>query len=101
MNYGMEIMDGFGRSFNTAEFSCNTFDSFLITSGTSGSKAYPELANRGRTLYAFCQRISGTAGHTANTVTTTYPGGVPTVNWFPLAVGYFGPLTQRVYVLVA
>ena len=101
MSYGVRTVDSMGRSLDTSAFSCNTYDSFLITSGTSGSKSYPELANQGYTLYAFCQRVSGSAGCTANFTTIDYPGDVPRVSWSTLATGRLGPLTQRVYVMVA
>lgn len=99
MSMGINLIDSAGKSFDVASFSSNTYDSFVITSGTTGSKSYPEL--EGYTLYAFTQRITGSAGCTCNYVTVTYPANIPTVTWSVLMTGINGTLTQRVYVMVS
>ena len=99
MAFGVLTIDSTGRSFNSSLFSTNTYDSFLITSSSSGSKAYPELA--GRTVYSFLQRLNGSAGSSANKVEVSYPAGVPTVTWSLLQSGILGDITERVYVMVS
>lgn len=99
MSSGIKIIDAGGRAFNTSLFSTNTYDSFLITSGSTGSKAYPELV--GRTIYSFLQKLDGVAGSSANKVVVSYPSGIPTITWSLLASGIFGNITERVYVMVS
>jgi len=99
MTYGLRIVDVDGRQFDFGAFSTNTYDTFNISSGTTGSKAYPELV--GRSVYAMTQRLAGTVQSWTNYVSVTYPDGVPTVNWAPLRYGPGSSITQRVYVCVS
>jgi hypothetical protein len=99
MSSGIKIIDAGGRAFDTTLFSTNTYDSFLITSSTTGSKSYPELA--GRTIYSFLQKLNGVAGSSANKIVVSYPAGIPTVTWSLLASGIYGDITERVYVMVS
>lgn len=99
MPFGIVTIDSAGKSFDSSLFSTNTYDSFLITSGSTGSKAYPELT--GRTIYSFLQRLNGSAGTSANKVEVSYPSGIPTITWSLLQSGILGNITERVYVMVS
>lgn len=91
MPHGLEIRNQFGQVWwNDSTETYMFLDSFTVNSGTSGSRNYPGYVGRTVVVTEFSQQSFGSTyadivNFTSINTSVTYPGGIPTISWSPVA----------------
>lgn len=86
MSYGFQVVTSSGKMIDSSTIPVTLLDIISVPAGGSGSRAYPQLSGLGVTLGATVQKtVNSTTSNPE--VSVSYPGGVPTVSWFPSGTG--------------
>lgn len=89
MAYGFELKDATGKvTMSTEDFGLQIVDDFTVSSGSSGSKAFPELAYHNKVFATTMSNITGVvtaisvAGHSFMEISVVVDGSnIPTISW--------------------
>lgn len=86
MSYGIKIVNSNGRVYDSSSIPAMLYEVFTIIGGSSGSKAYPELA--GYTVDCAMSKTSQDAIETTSDHSVSYDLGYPVVKWAYSRGGY-------------
>ncbi len=89
MSYGFKLLKSDGSvAMSTDNFGIQIVDDFIVSSGSSGNKTYPNLSYHNKIFGTTMSDISGAvnhisvSGHSFMSLTVTVgSGNVPTVSW--------------------
>jgi hypothetical protein len=89
MSYGFKLLKSDGTVvMSTDNFGVQIVDDFIVSSGSSGSRTYPNLSYHNKIFGTTMSNIPGTVNHTSvaghsfmSLTVTVGAGNVPTVYW--------------------
>lgn len=96
MSQGVKFVLSNGRTYDSSSVPVSFVDVITIAGGSSGSRAYPELA--GFTLDCSTLKQSSSTSENLSDHSVAYSAGYPVVSWAPSRTGRAGS-TQNLLVL--
>lgn len=95
MSYGIKCVTANGKVYDTSSIPAMLYEVLSISGGSSGSKAYPELA--GFHIDCATYKYSQDAIESLSDHKITYDAGYPVLSWTPTRKGY-SPAAQTFFV---
>lgn len=97
MSYGIKVIDEYNKVYDTSAIPAMLYEVLAVVGGSSGSKAYPELA--GFTMDCATYKESAAAISRASDHVVTYDLGYPVLSWSPSSLSGSAS-TQSFFVFV-
>lgn len=86
MSFGVKLVSNTGKVYDTSSIPAMLYEVLSISGGSTGSKAYPELA--GFHIDCATYKYSQDAIESLSDHSISYDAGYPVLSWAPTRTGY-------------